>query len=172
MPKRGFRNPNHIAYTPLNLSTLMARVKQKRLDPSKARVRAAACAGRPGADGQQPPQAITMKDLRDSGAVSRSLAHDGVKLLGRARPGDCSMRCRQPAEAPRGRALRAAQAAEHFKALGLPLHLQVSSASASAREAVEAAGTGTRSMRCQEGAACAQHTECRQPCHASTQSHW
>ena len=35
VPKRGFRNPNAIHYNPLNLSTLMARIEQRRLDPSK-----------------------------------------------------------------------------------------------------------------------------------------
>lgn len=61
VPKRGFYNPFTRTYHPLNLDRLQQWIDDSRLDPN---------------------QTITMKDLRDSGAVRRHLG-DGVKLLGR-----------------------------------------------------------------------------------------
>lgn len=60
VPKRGFHNPFSRTYQPLNLDRLSEWIKSQRLDTSRV---------------------ITMKDLRDSGAVRRKL-DDGVKLLG------------------------------------------------------------------------------------------
>ncbi|KAI8104809.1 hypothetical protein M9434_003361 [Picochlorum sp. BPE23] len=60
VPKRGFHNPFSRTYHPLNLDRLSAWLDSGRLDPSKI---------------------ITMKDLRDSGAVRRDIGN-GVKILG------------------------------------------------------------------------------------------
>lgn len=59
VPKRGFRNRFARTYNPLGLDRLAEWIEQDRLDPSRV---------------------ITMKDLRDSGAVRRKI-RDGVKLL-------------------------------------------------------------------------------------------
>ena len=91
-PKRGFYNPFRRTYAPLNLDKLQQWVDLGRLDPSSV---------------------ITMKHLRDSGAVSRQV-HDGVKLLGGGGT----------------RALRR----------DTPLHVQVVQCSATARKAIEATG--------------------------------
>lgn len=89
VPKRGFHNPNKIVWVPLNLNTLQRWVSDGRL-PTE--------------------QVVTMKTLRDSGAVGKKVKH-GVKVL--------------------------ANGAERFQT---PLHLEVSQCSASAREAIEKAG--------------------------------
>lgn len=60
VPKRGFYNKFRRIYHPLNLRKLKEWIEIGRIDPSKM---------------------ITMKDLRDSGVVSRKIK-DGVKLLG------------------------------------------------------------------------------------------
>jgi len=59
VPKKGFRNRFARTYNPLGLDRLAEWIEQNRLDPSRV---------------------ITMKDLRDSGAV-RQKVRDGVKLL-------------------------------------------------------------------------------------------
>jgi large subunit ribosomal protein L15 len=89
VPKRGFHNPFTKEYNALNLDRLREWIESGRLDAS---------------------QTITMKDLRDSGAIRRQI-RDGVKLLARG--------------------------ADMFST---PVHLQVSQVSEKAREAVEAAG--------------------------------
>lgn len=89
VPKRGFHNPNKIVWDPINLYKIKEWVKRGRLPTG---------------------QVITMKHLRDSGAVGRKILH-GVKLL--------------------------STGAEGFK---VPLHLEVSQASEAARKAIEAAG--------------------------------
>jgi large subunit ribosomal protein L15 len=61
IPKRGFHNPFARNYQPLNLAKLQQWLESGRLDGS---------------------QVITMKDLRDSGAVRKNIG-DGVKLLGK-----------------------------------------------------------------------------------------
>lgn len=89
-PKRGFVNRFRAEYVPLNLDKLQAWVDDGKLDPS---------------------QMITMKHLRDSGAVSHQV-RSGVKLLGRG-----------------------------ADSLGdTPLHLQVMQSSESAKRAIEAKG--------------------------------
>lgn len=90
LPKRGFTNPNAVEWDWLNLSQLQSWIDQGRLDPSRV---------------------ITMKELRDSGAVTHTIDH-GVKLL--------------------------AKGADTFTAQGV--RLEVSRASAAARAAVEANG--------------------------------
>lgn len=92
VPKRGFFNPFSRELNAVSIGKVVDWVLAGRLDASRA---------------------ITLKDLRDSGAVSRKL-RDGVKVTG--------------AEAWKLRRLKA------------PLHLQVQAATAGAREAVEAAG--------------------------------
>jgi large subunit ribosomal protein L15 len=89
IPKRGFHNPFEREYQPLNLDRLSAWLKDKRLDPSRV---------------------ITMKQLRDSGAVRRNIK-DGVKLL--------------------------ANGCENFD---WDIEIEVSQASRKAREAVQQAG--------------------------------
>eukprot|EP00890_Picochlorum_soloecismus_P006168 jgi/Picsp_1/6552/NSC_03895-R1_protein len=59
VPKKGFRNRFSRTYDPLGLDRLAEWIEQNRLDPSRV---------------------ITMKALRDSGAVRRKI-RDGVKLL-------------------------------------------------------------------------------------------
>lgn len=90
VPKRGFHNVFKKEYHPLNLDRLKEFIQAGRLDSSST---------------------ITMKDLRDSGAVRRRIG-DGVKLLGRG--------------------------AEEFDVPDV--HLQVSQVSESAKEAIEKAG--------------------------------
>jgi large subunit ribosomal protein L15 len=90
VPKRGFHNPFTMHYQPLNLDTLQEWVAAGRLDAAGG--------------------AVTMRELRDAGAVRRQLG-SGVKLLGRGAQG-----------------------------FDVPVHLQVSQVSAAAREAVERAG--------------------------------
>ena len=142
VPKRGFRNPNHITYLPLNLSTLLARVQQKRLDPSKVRLPTAARTDA-GAKSQTLNAGAGHHDEGSEGQRGR-IARDGPQRRQAARPGACRPLQHNLLGCWAAQALNcaAAQAAEHVKALGTPLHLQVSSASASAREAVEAAGAG------------------------------
>ncbi|KAL4529265.1 hypothetical protein Ndes2526B_g04094 [Nannochloris sp. 'desiccata'] len=89
VPKRGFHNPFTRVYHPLNLQRLQEWIQTGRLDAS---------------------QVITMKDLRDSGAVRKQIG-DGVKLL--------------------------ADGAEDFS---IKVDLQITAASTAAREAVEKAG--------------------------------
>lgn len=89
VPKRGFHNPFSREYQALNLDRLQEWIDAKRLNPESL---------------------ITMKDLRDSGAVHRRI-RDGVKLLG--------------------------QGADSFRT---PVHLQVSQVSRSAKSVIEAAG--------------------------------
>jgi large subunit ribosomal protein L15 len=89
VPKRGFHNPFTRVYHPLNLHRLQEWIETGRLDAS---------------------QVITMKDLRDSGAVRKQIS-DGVKLL--------------------------ADGAEDFT---LKVDLQITAASSAAREAIEKAG--------------------------------
>ena len=89
-PKRGFVNRFRREYAPLNLDKLQAWVDDRKLDPT---------------------QVITMKHLRDSGAVSHQV-RSGVKLLARG-----------------------------ADSLGeTPLHLQVMQCSSSARRAIEEKG--------------------------------
>jgi large subunit ribosomal protein L15 len=89
VPKRGFHNPFSREYQSLNLDRLQEWIDAKRLNPERL---------------------ITMKDLRDSGAVHRRI-RDGIKLLGRG--------------------------ADSFKT---PVQLQVSQVSRSAKNAIEATG--------------------------------
>lgn len=95
VPKVGFHNPFSLSYHPLNLDRLQEWVASERLDTSRV---------------------ITMRDLRDSGAVRRRVG-DGVKLLGRG-----------------------------SEAFNLPIHLQVSQVSQSAKEAIEKAGGSVKTV--------------------------
>ncbi|KAK9789211.1 hypothetical protein WJX73_002904 [Symbiochloris irregularis] len=89
VPKQGFHQHNAIRYAPLNLGRLQSWVDIGRLDASHV---------------------ITMKELRDSGAVRRQVGN-GIKLL-----------------------------AQGARQLQIPVHLQVSQVSAEARKRVEAMG--------------------------------
>ncbi|KAI8465220.1 MAG: hypothetical protein J3K34DRAFT_473612 [Monoraphidium minutum] len=89
LPKVGARPSNPVVYAKVNLETIMEWVRAGRLDASRA---------------------ITMQDLRNSGAVAKRILW-GVKLLGWG-----------------------------ADQVDIPLHLQVSACSAPARAAVEAAG--------------------------------
>ncbi|KAL2630606.1 hypothetical protein R1flu_015292 [Riccia fluitans] len=93
IPKRGFTNNLGHSYQPVNLNTIADLVSKGRIDPS---------------------QLITIKTLKDAGAVGKKML-DGMKLLGRG--------------------------AEEFK---LPIHIEVSRVSERAKAAIEAAGGSVR----------------------------
>lgn len=93
IPKRGFTNTLGLAYQPVNLNTIAELVTKGRIDAS---------------------QLITMKTLKDAGAVGKKMK-DGMKLLGRG--------------------------AEEFT---LPIHVEVSRVSDRAKSAIEAAGGSVR----------------------------
>ncbi|KAL3688543.1 hypothetical protein R1sor_014852 [Riccia sorocarpa] len=93
IPKRGFTNNLGQTYQPVNLNTIADLVSTGRIDPS---------------------QLITMKTLKDAGAVGKKTL-DGMKLLGRG--------------------------AEEFK---LPIHIEVSRVSERAKAAIEASGGSVR----------------------------
>lgn len=89
IPKRGFTNMFMNSFQEVNLNTISELAREGRIDTS---------------------QLITMKTLKDAGAVGKKMK-DGVKLLGRG--------------------------AEKFS---LPLHIEVSRVSDRAKAAIEAAG--------------------------------
>ncbi|GBG68275.1 hypothetical protein CBR_g2823 [Chara braunii] len=89
LPKRGFHNPFAMTFQPVNLWTIVEKVKQGKIDPS---------------------QTVTMKTLKDARVIGKKI-NDGVKLLGRG--------------------------AHEFD---IPLNIEVSRVSATAKEAVEKAG--------------------------------
>ena len=94
LPKRGFKQRDKRVLDTINLSKLQRWIAQQRIDAS---------------------QTITMRTLRDSGAIGANIRH-GVKLLASGY-----------------------HTAKHSPPLP-PLHLEVSDASASAKRAIEAAG--------------------------------
>ena len=101
--KRGFSRStkkfNLTNYTPLNIDTLQTWVNQGKLDPTRV---------------------ITMKDLRESGAISRQLTRigNGVKLLSRGK-----------------------------ESLGdRPIHIQVLQCSKAARNAIEEKGGSVKTV--------------------------
>ncbi|BBN09944.1 large subunit ribosomal protein L15 [Marchantia polymorpha subsp. ruderalis] len=93
IPKRGFTNTLGQSYQPVNLNKIAELVSKGRIDAS---------------------QLITMKTLKDAGAVGKKML-DGMKLLGRG--------------------------SEHFS---LPIHIEVSRVSERAKVAIEAAGGSVR----------------------------
>ncbi|CAM6112044.1 unnamed protein product [Calypogeia fissa] len=93
IPKRGFTNTLGLAYQPVNLNTIAELVSKGLIDAS---------------------QLITMKTLKDAGAVGKKMK-DGMKLLGRG--------------------------AEEFS---LPINIEVSRVSERAKIAIEAAGGSVR----------------------------
>jgi len=93
MPKRGFNNVNHRNLVPVTLNRLVTWIKAGRIDPT---------------------QPITMKVLRDSGAITKG-PFDGVTLVGKGAE-------RLPAE------------------LSLPLDIEVSKATPMAKQAITSIG--------------------------------
>ncbi|KAH6831436.1 Ribosomal protein L18e/L15 superfamily protein [Perilla frutescens var. hirtella] len=93
LPKRGFNNPFSLTFQPVGLGKIAKLINAGKIDSSEL---------------------ITMKTLKDSGAIGKQI-EDGVRLMGRG--------------------------AEHIK---WPIHLEVSRVTVRAKAAVEAAGGSVR----------------------------
>ncbi|KAL8528326.1 hypothetical protein ACS0TY_005944 [Phlomoides rotata] len=93
LPKRGFKNPFSLTFQPVGLGKIAKLINAGKIDSSEL---------------------ITMKTLKDSGAIGKQI-EDGVRLMGRG--------------------------AEHIK---WPIHLEVSRVTVRAKAAVEAAGGSVR----------------------------
>ncbi|KAK6149053.1 hypothetical protein DH2020_016578 [Rehmannia glutinosa] len=93
LPKRGFKNPFSLNFQPVGLGKIAKLINAGKIDSSEL---------------------ITMKTLKDSGAIGKQI-EDGVRLMGRG--------------------------AEHIK---WPIHLEVSRVTVRAKAAVEAAGGSVR----------------------------
>ncbi|XP_051127514.1 uncharacterized protein LOC127248955 [Andrographis paniculata] len=93
LPKRGFKNPFSLTFQPVGLGKIAKLINAGKIDSSEL---------------------ITMKTLKDSGAIGKQI-EDGVRLMGRG--------------------------AEHIQ---WPIHLEVSRVTVRAKAAVEAAGGSVR----------------------------
>ncbi|GER30506.1 ribosomal protein L15 family protein [Striga asiatica] len=93
LPKRGFKNPFTLTFQPVGLGKIAKLINAGKIDSSEL---------------------ITMKTLKDSGAIGKQI-EDGVRVMGRG--------------------------AEHIK---WPIHLEVSRVTVRAKAAVEAAGGSVR----------------------------
>ncbi|KAL6560343.1 hypothetical protein OROGR_003902 [Orobanche gracilis] len=93
LPKRGFKSPFSLTFQPVGLGKIAKLINAGKIDSSEL---------------------ITMKTLKDSGAIGKQI-EDGVRLMGRG--------------------------SEHIK---WPIHLEVSRVTVRAKAAVEAAGGSVR----------------------------